>query len=311
MEQVLLVNTAVVNLNNMQSGSYLLPFSLIRLRTEVSGTDFPIPSLYYRGEFGKTLLQSVCRNKVTHKAPACDCCNYKSNCSYTSVFKPAVLTQRHLPDSLPALVFNTSAERGHLYLEVSVFLTDTDSIQSVSDTLQSLSSRPDRKVEVEERLGSRCWRPAGEAAILPQRRVQIPAAPDQIQIQFLTPTRVRKKGHWLSADEFEAGDFIHTLFRRMKNITYEYGLPVNWNFERLAEDCRGLIFDQKTLCWADASRSTVKKKVEHSGLVGNVTFTLANYPEFWPLIWAGQFINLGKGAAHGLGRYQVSALTSL
>lgn len=287
--------------------SHFLPFPLVRLRIEVGPETFAIPSLVHRGRFGSQLLSQSCQFEVSSQAPACSGCPYRTDCYYTRLFKPAALSERSVPDASPPLVFSTRSQQGRDYLEVTLFNNEASIISQVSSVLETLGFG---SVEYEQFIESGDWRPtpvSGSRA----SQLLVPPAPEKIAVQFLTPTRLRRRGQWVTAQQMELSDFLYALYRRYKSLSYQYGTPLNWDLRQLGDDTRTMMFDEKYLCWADARRSTTKKVVEHSGVVGMATIKRDFYEAYWPIIWAGQFIHIGKGAAHGLGRYRISVITSL
>lgn len=281
--------------------SHSLPFPLQRMRIRIHPYESPIPSLYFRGQFGLNLLKLFCRCQ-----PA-DTSEHKPNCPYAQLFKPAALSATRYPDAAPPLVFNTYALRDVHYLEVTAFVRERSALNIIANVLKSLGSG---NIEYEQKIESRDWR-SQPAADTSERRLPIPPAPEKISIQFLTPTRIRKQGKWISATQMEAPDFLYALYRRYKSLSYQYGTPLNWDMRQLAEDTKHFKFDEKHLYWADARRSNARKVVEHSGINGMASLSRDLYEQYWPIIWAGQFINIGKGAAHGLGRYRIAVVTSL
>lgn len=287
--------------------SHFLPFPLQRMRIRVEREDAPIPSLIFRGRFGCQLLKQFCscpaRASTHHNTES----PHSPDCLYTLLFKPAPLSEPCRPDAPPPIVFNTYCLRGQHYLEITTFVTDTFLLKTIASVLQHLGSG---EVQYEQQVEGRDWRPELPKDVS-ENGLSIPPAPEKISIQFLTPTRLRKGGRWISASQLEAPDFLYALYRRHKSLSYQYGTPLNWDMKHLAEDTRDFQFDEKHLYWSDARRSNAKKVVEHSGVVGMATLSRDLYEEYWSIIWAGQFINIGKGAAHGLGRYQVSVVTSL
>jgi hypothetical protein len=47
-------------------------------------------------------------------------------------------------------------------------------------------------------------------------------------------------------------------------------------------------------------------KISLDGLTGEFVLDLEHAPNFWPFLWAGQWVHVGKHAAEGLGRYRVN-----
>ena len=56
-----------------------------------------------------------------------------------------------------------------------------------------------------------------------------------------------------------------------------------------------------TTCWSTRQG----KVIEFRGFLGTVDFVPKDPELFWPFLWLGQWLHIGKQASKGFGRYQV------
>lgn len=120
----------------------------------------------------------------------------------------------------------------------------------------------------------------------------------KITIKFQTPLRLLHKGAPLR--EIRFCQLAGALFRRVSSLAYYYGkeeLP--HDFKWLAQRSREIVCTHADLSW-----------VNHGGSLQGVEGTLAfsgELAEFTPFLHLGSLLNVGKGAAYGMGSYRLSA----
>jgi CRISPR/Cas system endoribonuclease Cas6 (RAMP superfamily) len=57
----------------------------------------------------------------------------------------------------------------------------------------------------------------------------------------------------------------------------------------------------KTIWWS----ARQGREVEFRGFLGTVDFAPKDPELFWPFLWLGQWLHIGKQASKGFGRYQL------
>src|SRR6185369_1610372 len=122
-----------------------------------------------------------------------------------------------------------------------------------------------------------------------------------VTIDFLTPLRLLHKGVPLRDIAFSA--VAGALFRRISSLAYYYGgeeLP--HDFKWLAARSREIACSSSGLNWVNHGGSL-------QGIEGSVTFC-GELTEFIPFLALGSRLNIGKGAAYGLGSYSFSGIDS-
>jgi len=117
-----------------------------------------------------------------------------------------------------------------------------------------------------------------------------------ITLELLTPLRLLRQGVPLRELPFSA--VAGALFRRISSLAYYYGgTELPHDFKWLAERSRGVVYSRSELVWVNRGGGL-------QGLEGRVVYS-GELDDFLPFINLGSRLNLGKGAAYGMGRYQL------
>jgi tetratricopeptide (TPR) repeat protein len=94
--------------------------------------------------------------------------------------------------------------------------------------------------------------------------------------------------------------------RKLAALYNEAVIADNAGLRELARSTR---VTRQELKWQDWTRysNRQQRKIPMGGVVGSYTLETAGLEPLWPLLWAGQWAHVGKGAVMGLGRYTVEA----
>ena len=115
-----------------------------------------------------------------------------------------------------------------------------------------------------------------------------------LSLSILTPMRLMSEGRPLR--EFSFPHFIGGLMRRVSSMAYySGGEELGFDFKWLADRSRLVSCSSAHLRWEEWCG-------RWSGFTGGITFT-GDLSEFHLFLLAGEYLNLGKGATFGLGRY--------
>lgn len=119
----------------------------------------------------------------------------------------------------------------------------------------------------------------------------------RISINVQTPLRLMHKG--APARDLPFSRVAGALFRRISSLAYYYGgeeLP--YDFKWLAQQSQKIACTHTDLRWVNCGGSL-------QGVEGAAEFS-GELAEFIPFLHLGSLLNIGKGAAYGMGSYRFS-----
>ena len=126
----------------------------------------------------------------------------------------------------------------------------------------------------------------------------------EIQLQFLTPTRIVDKSKLSNQLNFSL--FIRTLLRRISLLGRVHcGSSWDLPFTDLIRHAEGAVQTRDSkLTWVDWERysNRQKRRMTLGGVTGTVTYVGSLKP-FLPLILLGEYLHIGKNTTFGLGKY--------
>jgi CRISPR-associated endoribonuclease Cas6 len=317
--------------DSMNTGLLTIPLKTYRFFFWVEGQpQLPAyPGSAWRGAFGHSLKKTVC---VVRNTP-CNECILKNSCPYSYVFEtpPPTNTEKMrkytaaphpfvLQFPKPSLAKSESlytldvilighAQRFFPYIVHALQTAGIDGIGSqrqvfmlekIDDiNLQGLSKTVYKNNEL---------KPPQPAGLL-----EIPCLPNQIEITFHTPLRIKQDSKNLAAPEFNFGALFSTLLRRISMISYFHtDNPLEADFAALTTKAKTVQFLSQKLKWYDWTRysSRQQTKMNMGGLIGTVELDMEGMEDFWPYLWIGQYTHIGKGTSMGMGAYTIQS-TSL
>jgi CRISPR-associated endoribonuclease Cas6 len=138
---------------------------------------------------------------------------------------------------------------------------------------------------------------AGRAAAL--------AKADSLSLCFLTPTRLKWNGNFVTNLEFH--HLIRNLLRRLSALSYFHGEGHGTiDFKRLITDAGSVAVIKSTVEWYDWERysNRQKTKMKMGGLTGEAHFR-GDFAAFLPFLLWGELVHIGKGTSFGLGQYKI------
>ena len=123
------------------------------------------------------------------------------------------------------------------------------------------------------------------------------AVVDHLTISIETPLRLLSKGYPLRTVDFSV--LAGALFRRISSLAYYYGgVEPDFDFKWLAEKAREISIDSSHAGWVSWGGSI-------QGVLGNIEIS-GDLSELLPFLKVGELLNVGKGAAYGMGSYRLS-----
>jgi hypothetical protein len=154
----------------------------------------------------------------------------------------------------------------------------------------------------------RCPTMARELDALVGRRLSGLRVVDTLTVQFLTPTRLRADGRVRRHLSF--ADLIGYVSRRLRLLASFYGSrPLSFDHEAMLACADGVTCVDVNL-WhhrADRYSESRREKLEHGGLLGEMTFRGSQVQSYLPLLVAGEFLHVGSSTSFGMGCYRVVA----
>jgi hypothetical protein len=123
-----------------------------------------------------------------------------------------------------------------------------------------------------------------------------------LQIRLLSPLRLIDDGHLL--DVFDFSRFAGSLLRRVSSLAYYYGgCEFTCDYKGLSHQAESVV------CTDNHFVSSAAKNRKLSGLTGYGSFK-GDFRGLFPFLNAGRYVHVGKGAAYGLGVFELGACSS-
>ncbi|MDQ6961951.1 MAG: CRISPR system precrRNA processing endoribonuclease RAMP protein Cas6 [Mariprofundaceae bacterium] len=287
----------------------------------------PFSASAWRGCLGHHLKKTVC---MVRGQSSCQTCMLAQNCVYTQVFEsmpdphaqkmrlyqdipvPYVLKPQHEQRlkqgddcSLHMLLFGSACS----YLPFILDALGREPLEIGHGKLQL------QHVDVESPTGSGQWQTCYQQGKLLAHQAtcaRLPAAPKQLRIELTSTLRLRQNNRFVRPEALTFRDFLSFLLRRTSLLHHFYG------DSGLEVDHRSLLFKadqvlmtQKELRWKDDERYSSRQKttMKTGGLLGS--FHIELDPEFWPYLWHGQWLHVGKNTSMGQGGYALKEVSEI
>jgi hypothetical protein len=173
------------------------------------------------------------------------------------------------------------------------------------------------QVEREMQLGAEDWEPVYPAGrpdylALPAPPPRIPGrSPDALRIVLETPLRIKRNGRFVGAAELDARDLLRALCARVELLALHHGgNPDPFRWPHLAARSETLSLSDRRVRWHERTRYSSRQgtAMQLGGLVGELILKGQGLAAFWPALWYGQWVHLGKGTGFGLCRYCLEPL---
>jgi len=283
-----------------------------------------------RGAFGTSLRKSLRNLVCADKTASCDSCQIHEVCPYGMVFAPKVpkdAKRLRLNRDIPRpFVIKPPLDGKQVYgpgepLRFDMVLVGRcrDLFPYVIVSIKELGRcgigvgrgrfRIGRVECLDAEGGTQEVMKARDNLVhTPRRDIHLGSAPelkqDRIRVRFLTPVLLKEKGQWVRPS-FSA--LMKRLRDRIAALSYFYqGRPMEMDFcgfGQKAEAAAKMVF--RNIHWVEESRYSKHRDFSHrlKGWVGEVVYE-GGLELFWPFLWLGQFLHVGKAAAFGQGWYR-------
>ncbi len=279
-----------------------------------------------RGAFGTSLRNLVCADRKA----SCDTCRIHANCPYGVVFSPRVpedASRLRLNRDIPRpFVIKPPVDGKELYEPGEPLCFDLVLVGRCRDLFPYVIvsfNELGRKgigvgrgrfdiglVECLDGSGKvqRVMEAGNNLVHTPRHEIRLDQVPvlkhDRVRVRFLTPVLLKEKGQWARPS---FGALMKRLRDRINALSYFYcGEPLDMDFRRFGERAERVRTVQQNLHWVEESRYSRHRGLTHrlKGYVGEVVYG-GDLGEFWPFLWLGQYVHVGKGAVFGQGWYKM------
>lgn len=298
----------------------LLAKLIITLRVHAEVFD-PYALFALKGDFAQSFRQAVCQADGL-----CASCERSSKCPFPATFSrelasdPAAV-KRHQKPSVPFVfqvpVLPKPAARGS-EVELSLILVGS-ARQYLSEYWQALQQlfRPDAprasfpfsivRLESAGCCGFRTLL-AVESCPLKSDLLITTSFDDlaalntldseRISLRIVTPLRIARDGGLLK--EYSFSPFFRTLLRRISSLAYYYyGSILDMDFKRLSAQSEAIVLAGNRFRWEEWHKGRL------CGIIGTGTL-VGELGDFHPALLLGEYLNCGKDAPFGLGRYELA-----
>ena len=289
-----------------------------------------------RGVFGRSFRHLLC---ALHKQD-CGVCELRGDCPYARVFSP-VLPEgaerlRSMRDIPRPFVLRTDFEPGRLLEEGDEFAFEMVvvgdarkylpyfliSVQNLAMTGFGMKGERGRMrlvgVDVHKKEKKE-WKEiftlkdglldTSEEGFVWDDFVKMGGAVSRrLELRFVTPTRIVERGRVVREPEFV--HIVKRLRDRLNMLSVFYcGGELGLDYKGLGERAEAVECVERELEWVEQSRYMRGKRRWHpmGGYIGRMEFE-GEFGEFLPLLYAGEYLHLGKFAVWGYGRIKVRVL---
>ncbi len=301
---------------------------LLKLRVEwTTSPKAPLPHSLgsaWRGLVGWELRRLVCPFPKFHD---CKECLIGSHCPYFLLFEQNT-TFSGLADAPRGYILNPQPYRPNtiMTLDITLMGTCTRFFPVIRQTLLRAqtsgigTSRNPFHIQAMKLLRPSGWQPLSlaphdvpmvfETTPLHEWIGNDRKEPGGLQVEFLTPLRLRRKGRYLNA--LDLPFMLAGLARRLEavDVIFNEGKSLGKSaWKALEENFSTRVEVVGELNWRDQSRysNRQKKRVPQGGLVGKVTLpSVSPWLHWW--FAAAEHVHVGKGASMGLGSVKIRSI---
>jgi hypothetical protein len=121
---------------------------------------------------------------------------------------------------------------------------------------------------------------------------------NRIALRIVTPLRIARNGSFLK--EYSFSPFFRTLLRRISSLAYYYyGSILEMDFKRLSVQSETIVLTENCFRWEEWHKGRL------CGVIGTGILS-GELSDFHPVLLLGEYLNCGKDAPFGLGRYELA-----
>jgi len=281
----------------------------------------PFSASAWRGCLGHHLKKAVC---TVRGQSSCQTCILRHVCVYTQVFDvmSKMGTQKtRLPQAIPVPYVirpqhPQKLQKGDAcHVHMLLFGHAHKHLPFIIHALghQSLDIGHGQvklhHVDVEYPTASGQWQACyadGQLMAVQASAGVVPPVPTTLRIELCSALRLRKENHLLRPESLHFRDFMSFLLRRISLLYAHYSdTSLDIDHKALLAKAEQVEMQQKDLHWHEGERysSRQKTRMKTGGLLGS--FHVSGIEEFWPYLWYGQWLHVGKNTSMGQGAYVI------
>ena len=276
-----------------------------------------------RGAFGSAFRRVCC---IKGLKDDCSLCMLRSHCAYFRIFESQQLTNSEGKDLPRGFVLEPPYDRKREYKEgdeiefnVILFGWVKEYLPFFLLAFESMGKRkiglPGERGEFKIKdvifKGERIYNDGQlqEIDITPLE-IDYPSIPfNAVEIEIISPLRLKHNSSMVSADGFNETTFITSVARRIRILDKHYNiLQDNIKWDSLMDL---LVLEEKHVKWIDKERFSTRQqqRMKLGGLIGSAKFRLLGTEEgkqkLFEVLKACEFIHIGKATTFGLGKILV------
>jgi hypothetical protein len=129
--------------------------------------------------------------------------------------------------------------------------------------------------------------------------------PDRVRLQFLTPTRLKDQGRYVSYPQFHV--LLRAILRRLSSLYYFHcGEQWETDYPGLVQAAKAVRLVKAHTEWVDWGRYSRRqgRRMHLGGFLGEVSYE-GELEGFLPLLVVGELVHVGKACVFGNGRYRI------
>jgi hypothetical protein len=136
--------------------------------------------------------------------------------------------------------------------------------------------------------------------------VQWDAPVTALQLDFVSPVKLKEREKWVETPEFSA--IARALIRRLRILSEVYG-DGEWphaEYGPLLDLADSVRLEHHETHWMDYARHSKQSGTyQVEGFVGPAWYTVKDFRPLLPVLWLGQWLHIGKSYVIGSGRYKL------
>lgn len=305
-----------------------LPLAIYRFQYQVLDELYlpKHPGTLWHSVFGNALHQLVCVTKDTE----CVTCMFLHQCDYTHIFlgirppdseimrkyttiptphilRPPLTKVTHLPAGerlevdviLPGIINSKLPTLIRALYSAGISgLGKYRSRAQLQQVTQLTSTGVSKALLIDGRL----------VAAAPPAPIDVPLPPNTARIHLLTPYKPSGKAD--HGQRIEIGLYLMAIIRRIDLMQYFYtGHKLETDFQHLKALTASIpVLEQSLQRQAYPRYSAARQQAKDAGgFTGQFTLDMHGHEALWPFLYMGQWLNVGKNASMGFGRYELAS----